>query len=294
MDMIVDYLYISSLHHANNLEELNRLSIRAVISLGCAPNIPGITSHTCYPDITDTLDCVILHTFKETTQIIKSNLERQMSVLVHCIQGQSRSAVIILAYLISTGLSMQQGIDILKSKHPDTCINPSFLSQVHLFNNRSTFLAEYLLLISSKETNMSSRITKYTYLPPAKARVLHCRNCRAMLANELDIVDMSRCIRSQFSDSIDPFWREVMGSDLDRFPHQDTAHILGPLKWVADAIEENNQGGALFTAVELNCPSCQRNVGVYKFQGLKICENFLAVDLFSLSKKNVYLKKTYN
>lgn len=51
-------------------------------------------------------------------------------VLVHCVMGVSRSATLVLAFLmISEGLTLQEAVAAVRP-HRDVCPNPGFLQQL--------------------------------------------------------------------------------------------------------------------------------------------------------------------
>ena len=51
-------------------------------------------------------------------------------VLVHCVQGVSRSAVLVIAYLmIKEGMPVQEAVRKVREKR-EICPNPSFLRQL--------------------------------------------------------------------------------------------------------------------------------------------------------------------
>ncbi|XP_059090927.1 dual specificity protein phosphatase 3-like [Tigriopus californicus] len=55
--------------------------------------------------------------FKETCDFIESVLKKKGRVLVHCVQGISRSATVVLAFLIMRKkLSLKEAIDVVRSK----------------------------------------------------------------------------------------------------------------------------------------------------------------------------------
>jgi predicted protein tyrosine phosphatase len=166
MDEVIPGLFIGPKESAE-LSSLQQAGITAVVSVGCpSPEestrtlTPSHThsSHThththtlhthdsvqylSFPTILDTPESIILHIFAKTTAFIASQLEKKSphshthshthshSVLVHCVYGQSRSAAVIVAFLLSKGYKVSEALIMLKSKHSNICVNPGFISQV--------------------------------------------------------------------------------------------------------------------------------------------------------------------
>ncbi len=58
------------------------------------------------------------------------------AVLVHCVQGMSRSAAVVAAYLMaSRGMSRKDAVELLVSKRPIVKPNPGFLRQLDEFGD---------------------------------------------------------------------------------------------------------------------------------------------------------------
>uniref|UniRef100_A0A0B7BPM4 Protein-serine/threonine phosphatase n=1 Tax=Arion vulgaris TaxID=1028688 RepID=A0A0B7BPM4_9EUPU len=73
----------------------------------------------------------IFHGFDRAINFIDEARTSDGCVLVHCNAGISRSAAIVMAYLITKeGLSVNDAFSLLRSKWPVTCPNPGFLIQL--------------------------------------------------------------------------------------------------------------------------------------------------------------------
>jgi protein-tyrosine phosphatase len=96
-------LYIGNLGAAENEDLLAKKSIKAVLSVLEGSLVPnnlhtlGITHKSI--DIEDYEDVDISKYFDSALEFINLNI-KHTNVLVHCLAGRSRSATIILAYLI--------------------------------------------------------------------------------------------------------------------------------------------------------------------------------------------------
>jgi hypothetical protein len=65
------------------------------------------------------------------------------------VYGQSRSAAVIVAYLLSLGVSIQSAIDLLKEKRQVICINPGFLAQLFLLSAKGFQAPEVQLILQN-------------------------------------------------------------------------------------------------------------------------------------------------
>ena len=73
----------------------------------------------------------IFHDFDKAISFIDQCKKLNGRVLVHCNAGISRSAAIVMAYLIQNeGMNVNDAFSYLRSKRPATCPNPGFLIQL--------------------------------------------------------------------------------------------------------------------------------------------------------------------
>lgn len=136
-DLVLSRLYISSLRIAENQNILNRLHVTHVLTV-CPvrpPHYEGITYKLV--SISDSPDHRIDLKFQESFEFIRNALVNGGVVLVHCFQGVSRSASIIIGYLITyNSMNFEQAYDYLK--HKRACVNPNygFMNQLRNYAKR--------------------------------------------------------------------------------------------------------------------------------------------------------------
>lgn len=53
-----------------------------------------------------------------TNNFIKTNIELNKKIFVHCQNGHGRAPTIVIAYLLSTGMTYSQAYNLVKSKRP--------------------------------------------------------------------------------------------------------------------------------------------------------------------------------
>lgn len=61
--------------------------------------------------------------------------------------GQSRSAAVVVSFLLSEGMQIDDAVQLVKDRRPVTCINPGFLSQLLLLSRRNSQLAQIQLVM---------------------------------------------------------------------------------------------------------------------------------------------------
>jgi len=71
--------------------------------------------------------------FKESNAFIEDALANGGSVLVHCVRGVSRSAIMVIAYLISKGYSLEDSLRWVKSGRRQAQPRSGFLKQLKAF-----------------------------------------------------------------------------------------------------------------------------------------------------------------
>ncbi|CAL1531731.1 unnamed protein product [Lymnaea stagnalis] len=77
----------------------------------------------------------IVKGFQQAIDFIDEGRKSNGCVLVHCNAGISRSASIVMAYLIKNeGMTVNEAFSLLRSKRPTTCPNPGFMIQLHNYH----------------------------------------------------------------------------------------------------------------------------------------------------------------
>lgn len=143
----IDAILLSGLYLGNatsllDIETLNRLSIKASISLLGNPldqwKEPLITEKISahkFVSCADALHEDILQHLGSCCDFIHEQLvNRNRPVLVHCRMGISRSATIVIAYIMRLhSISADDASKTVKSQRPQINPNPNFLVQLRLW-----------------------------------------------------------------------------------------------------------------------------------------------------------------
>uniref|UniRef100_A0A3Q1JFP1 Protein-serine/threonine phosphatase n=2 Tax=Anabas testudineus TaxID=64144 RepID=A0A3Q1JFP1_ANATE len=139
-------LYIGNEVAARDKGSLHSLGITHIVNAAHGPPKPSPGSYLYvntgprfYRDMTvdyygveadDAIDFMLSPFFYPTARYIRSALAMGGRVFVHCLMGVSRSATLVLAFLmIVEGLTLQEAVAAVRP-HRDICPNPGFLQQL--------------------------------------------------------------------------------------------------------------------------------------------------------------------
>ncbi|XP_060217684.1 dual specificity protein phosphatase 1-like isoform X7 [Lycium barbarum] len=134
--MIEEGLYLGSLGAANNKDALKRLNLTHILTIARELNPP-------YPNefvykvlaVHDRVDANISHYFEECFDFIEEAKGQGGGVLVHCFAGKSRSATIVIAYLMKKhGMSHSEAFQLVKSRRPVVSPNAGFMTQLENYD----------------------------------------------------------------------------------------------------------------------------------------------------------------
>ncbi len=144
---VTDYLYLGCCNNAKNISVLQELNIQYVLNV--APNTV-LTSFLYYKQnglllkkylqfpCHDELDFPLAEYFEPCFQFINECREQKSNILVHCAAGVSRSAAIVVFYLMKQyQWNLEQALQFLKEKRCVICPNKSFMKQLVLWENKT-------------------------------------------------------------------------------------------------------------------------------------------------------------
>lgn len=137
---IAPRLYLTCRSTASDVVQLTSLGITHVLSvLERAPTFPSTTPlRTLHVSISDYDGEDILTHLPATTSFIRGALAESTSnrVVVHCAMGISRSATVVIAYLIATSqMTPHEALAAVRAKRTIVRPNPGFMSQLHEYHS---------------------------------------------------------------------------------------------------------------------------------------------------------------
>ncbi|KAL4244806.1 Protein-tyrosine phosphatase-like protein [Abortiporus biennis] len=131
---VIPRLYVADISAAENPSTLRALGITHVVSAmpGHVALPPELLLKPMQIPLQDNPFAELAEYLPRTTAFITDALrDPHARVLVHCVQGVSRSTSIAAAYLISAcGMSPSQAVQFVKTKRSQADPNPGFISQL--------------------------------------------------------------------------------------------------------------------------------------------------------------------
>lgn len=258
MWLIKDGLYLSGIS-ALNSTSLKKHNIRTVLSVISEPLLTSekldyIKYHEiCVDDLSDS---DLLTHFEETNTLIQQSLEQNKSVLVHCLQGVSRSSTIVIAYLMARfRLSAQEMFDHILPNKPDIKPNNGFWMQLALYER----LGHSLDL-------KNPLYRRYIYSCLVNRLWSHVKN----LSQPMPLEDLDErckfyleCLNQETSYSRIKFrcrqCRKILFNQDRVLRRRDSQYHICILNWIACDSQYSNQAG------RVHCPKCAKKIGRFQW-----------------------------
>lgn len=142
-------LYVSDILSATNINILTKYSIKAVVNMCCVDMRGKYEKHDgiIYYDIKmrDVYDDVNEEKIRESLDFIKENIKKY-NVLVHCLEGKSRSICLVTLFVVKYGNSINDTINTFINKTRENEKYVEFTKEYKQFgiNNEVTNVLFYL------------------------------------------------------------------------------------------------------------------------------------------------------
>ena len=116
---ITDNIIISGEYTSNDIFVIQKLNVKCVIDM----RSENIFDKSLFESIgikyfnipVDNYFAPELEQIDTAIEYIKSNISDENNILIHCKEGVGRSSLIIIAYLVTTGLDLFESMEIVKS-----------------------------------------------------------------------------------------------------------------------------------------------------------------------------------
>jgi len=277
-DKVMDKLYISSYEAVQNKKLLQCLKISHIVNL--------TVKRSCFPtdfsylsfNIVDCPTQDLIGILPASVEFIKKGIKEGTGVLVHCIAGTSRSAAVVIAYLMQT-LSIPFAPALVKLKQARSCVSPNsgFTEQLNLWREMGFSLqgdskAHRIYKLRSLAHKFCGKDAEPDDIPTFDDPVLHqtgtagfqCRGCSRLLFLEDHLVGhqkgvgaVSLCSNSRL--------------ECD-------SYYVAPMSWML---------GIHKMSGDIQCPSCFIVIGSWNWEPTKCSCLTSVTPAFKLDKFKV-------
>ncbi|KII89145.1 hypothetical protein PLICRDRAFT_40781 [Plicaturopsis crispa FD-325 SS-3] len=146
MDLIEPGIYLGNIFAPRNAVALAEANITHILSVTgdsvvLPPDFKGVRTKI---EVEDYGDEDLLRHFSEANRFITDALSGGGAVLVHCVQGASRSATVLAAYLMRKHhISRSEAVSRLKAKRSLVKPNQGFLDQLDVYERAGYEIDEH-------------------------------------------------------------------------------------------------------------------------------------------------------
>ncbi|RZC39132.1 DSPc domain containing protein [Asbolus verrucosus] len=254
IDLIEPNLYLGGLTAAKNVDTLLRYKITHILTIDTCPlprkilELKHIT--TKYIQLSDQPQEDLLSHFDDTEAFILEGLSKG-AVLVHCYFGVSRSATVIIAYIMKKyQLTYKAAFERVEAKRSMIYPNEGFVAQLHLYKEMGYKIDPNNMKYKKFRLNIAAdRVRKVKILPQTfmdlikfdpgltqtqpEPNVYRCKKCRRVLASESNLIT-----------------HKIGGEVCTK------TYFLEPLAWMN--VTQTTHG-------KLICPKCSNKIGSFSW-----------------------------
>jgi protein-tyrosine phosphatase len=129
---IIDNIYLGSQKSGVDVNQLFELNIKYVLILG--KGMEGKFNQIIYKiiEIDDSLEQSLSNYIREALDFISESQKNNSKILVHCVSGISRSASIVIAYMMDKyKMNYDEAFTYVKTKRPTIRPNTNFIEQLN-------------------------------------------------------------------------------------------------------------------------------------------------------------------
>lgn len=283
LDLIIPYLYLGDIGAAYDSKLHKELNITHMLTIEDNPinedKYQDLENYK-YKKLADHQFSNILEVMEECLEFIDEAVSQKKNILVHCFAGKSRSATLVLAYIMAKEKqSVRRTLDQVR-KIRFVKPNMGFYKQLELFhamdfkvNKESAMFRSFKLENIAKQIQLGNRYealdkNSTDQNEDDKDEVCYkCKKCRFKLFNANKIVPHIKSYEQISLNSWNKklaYFRKLGAKDSEdseeRTECKDELYIE-PLDWFRDRLED--------LSGKLNCPKCDTKVGSFDWCGTK-------------------------
>ncbi|KAK8941828.1 Dual specificity protein phosphatase [Platanthera guangdongensis] len=227
---------------------------------------------------------------------------KEGAILVHCFAGVSRSAAIIIAYLMRTEQKSQEdALESLRQCHEHVCPNDGFLEQLKLFeemgfkvDTSSSLYKRFRLKVLGHSYKLGEKLDSSIFEAdpglPSEAgsssdsaegsqpkTVYRCKKCRRIIALHENVIGHT----PGEGEACFEWHKRKSGNPFKRFDEVECSSIfIEPLRWMRTV-----EAGAL--EGKLLCIHCDARLGYFNWSGIQCSCGSWITPAFQLHKSKV-------
>lgn len=226
---------------------------------------------------------------------------KEGAILVHCFAGVSRSAAVIIAYLMRTEQKSQEdALESLRQCCEFVCPNDGFLEQLKLFeemcfkvDTASPLYKRFRLKVLGHSYKLGEKVdssifeddpglrSSSSFSESAKENqpktVYRCKKCRRIVALHENVVSHT----PGEGEACFEWHKRKSGNPFKRFDEVECSSIfIEPLRWMT-TVEEGALEG------KLSCIHCEARLGYFNWSGIQCSCGSWITPAFQLHKSKV-------
>ncbi|KAJ8972808.1 hypothetical protein NQ317_009504 [Molorchus minor] len=213
IEEIEENLFLGGLAAAKDINTLNKFKITHILTIDTCPlprNILQLKHITIkFIQLSDLPKEDLLSHFNDADTFIKEGISNG-AVLVHCYFGVSRSATVVIAYIMKKyGITYHEAFERVKAKRSIVYPNQGFVSQLKLFREMGYTVDPKNMHFKMFKLNVAAdKVRKVKILPQSylgliqpdpgltqiqpEPNVYRCKKCRRVLASRVKFNYSSR------------------------------------------------------------------------------------------------------
>ncbi|XP_067942079.1 dual specificity protein phosphatase 12-like [Watersipora subatra] len=289
---VLEHLYLGSFDDVMKHIELseNHVHVQAVLTVDLKPLNCEVSAQFCYKHIPilDMENENLLVHLDDAVSFMDNHRLDNKDVIVHCTAGQSRSAAVVIAYLMwKLQMDYKDSFEYLKKLKPDIRPNRGFEEQLTMYEHMGwrldktnkayrQFELERIgaMVTSGREiTELGEFLNGVEDVrSPSNSLTYKCKKCRQTLFSEANVIyHMAGIGNEAFSKP----WQKMTantGSDCK------SGLFIEPMKWMAGLGEITGKIG---------CMKCSAKVGSWSWSGERCCCGTWVTPAFHIDNKKV-------